>query len=57
MRPRLIMKAEDGTRNTVRIDAWKTEHIQEYLKDKLKGPEGVRGGWGPEDDDGDLEDS
>lgn len=53
------MKAADGTRHTVPIGAWKTEHIEEYIKDKLKGPQEVGDGWGPEEDeeDGDLEDS
>lgn len=35
VRPRLVLKAEDGSRHTVRIDGWKTEHIEEYVRDKL----------------------
>ena len=36
--PRLTLRS--GTKSeTIRIDHWKTEHIEEYLKDKLLSPQ------------------
>ncbi len=35
--PRLILKNRGSSPTTVRIDQWKTEHIEEYLADKLEG--------------------
>ncbi|KAK9809223.1 hypothetical protein WJX72_011602 [[Myrmecia] bisecta] len=32
--PRLVLKAGKD-RETIRIDKWKTEHIEEFLQDKL----------------------
>ncbi len=34
--PRLVLRGGKGQRETLRIDRWKTEQIEEFLKDKLK---------------------
>eukprot|EP00243_Klebsormidium_subtile_P004026 TRINITY_DN17803_c0_g1_i1.p1 TRINITY_DN17803_c0_g1~~TRINITY_DN17803_c0_g1_i1.p1 ORF type:complete len:180 (+),score=19.82 TRINITY_DN17803_c0_g1_i1:25-540(+) len=35
--PKLVMKDKDGkVQETIRIDNWKTEHINEFLKQKLQ---------------------
>lgn len=34
--PRLVLKGAKGLRETLRIDKWKTEHIEEFLADKLE---------------------
>ena len=36
--PRLKLRAGDKS-ETIRIDHWKTEHIEEYLKDNLLSPQ------------------
>lgn len=36
--PRLKLRAGDKS-ETIRIDHWKTEHIEEYLNDKLLSPQ------------------
>jgi hypothetical protein len=33
--PRLILNGENGKKETLRIDKWKTELIEEFLRDKL----------------------
>ncbi len=33
--PRLILVGENGKKETLRIDKWKTELIEEFLHDKL----------------------
>lgn len=33
--PRLILMGENGKKETLRIDKWKTELIEEFLRDKL----------------------
>ena len=33
--PRLLMRRPNGSKEVIRIDGWKTEHIEEYLQDKL----------------------
>ncbi|GAQ81836.1 selenoprotein family protein [Klebsormidium nitens] len=41
--PKLVMKDEDGeVQETIRIDKWKTEHINEFLKQKLQSPDSNR---------------
>ncbi|KAI5079372.1 hypothetical protein GOP47_0004851 [Adiantum capillus-veneris] len=36
--PKLIMLDEDGNnKETIRIDNWKKEHIEQFLKEKVKG--------------------
>lgn len=33
--PRLLLRGEAGRKETLRIDKWKTEAIEEFLRDKL----------------------
>jgi hypothetical protein len=33
--PRLILKGDKGQKETLRIDRWKTEAIEEFLRNKL----------------------
>ena len=33
--PRLVLRGEKGRKETARIDKWKTEQIEEFLRDKL----------------------
>jgi len=33
--PKLILMGENGKKETLRIDKWKTELIEEFLRDKL----------------------
>ncbi len=40
--PRLVMRRPSGSKELVRIDGWKTEHIEEYLHDKLLKPQGSK---------------
>lgn len=40
--PRLVMRRPTGSKEVVRIDGWKTEHIEEYLHDKLLKPQGSK---------------
>ena len=40
--PRLLMRRPNGSKEVIRIDGWKTEHIEEYLHDKLLKPQGSR---------------
>lgn len=39
--PRLILRNSGQPATNVRIDGWKTEHIEEYLADKLQGGRGA----------------
>ena len=34
--PKLILKDRDGQRESIRVDNWKTEHIKEFLLDRLE---------------------
>lgn len=34
--PRLILKGGKGQKESLRVDRWKTEHIEEFLNDKLQ---------------------
>ena len=34
--PRLVLRGGKGQRETLRIDRWKTEQIEEFLRDKLE---------------------
>ena len=34
--PRLILKGGKAQKETLRVDRWKTEHIEEFLDDKLQ---------------------
>ena len=36
--PRLLLRGEKAQKETLRIDKWKTEQIEEYLRDKLVEP-------------------
>ena len=36
--PRLILKGAKGQKESLRVDRWKTEHIEEFLNDKLQAP-------------------
>ena len=38
--PRLLMRRPNGSKEVIRIDGWKTEHIEEFLRDKLLKPHG-----------------
>ena len=40
--PRLLMRRPNGSKEVIRIDGWKTEHIEEYLHDKLLKPYGSK---------------
>ena len=34
--PKLILKDGNGQRESIRVDGWKTEHIREFLLDRLE---------------------
>lgn len=34
--PTLVMKTTDGQEENISINSWKTEHIEEFLTQKLK---------------------
>ena len=36
--PRLLLKNKGAAAVSVRIDQWKTEHVEQYLAEKLEGP-------------------
>ena len=39
--PRLILYGGKGQKETLRVDRWKTEHIEEFLADKLQTVNGA----------------
>ena len=34
--PRLVLRGGKGQKESLRVDRWKTEHIEEFLTDKLQ---------------------
>ena len=34
--PKLVLKDSNGQKESIRVDGWKTEHIKEFLLDRLE---------------------